>query len=62
MFFGVFFGGRLRSQTGVSGEDAVDVVFRTKQFNVAGGTSVNLATLTESAYLMANESWAVTAP
>jgi hypothetical protein len=52
------FGQTLTKIEGAKGQDGVDIVFRTNQFNTAGGEP---ATLTENAYMVAKGSWTVTA-
>ena len=58
VFFENAFGERIAKQEGVSGQDGANLIFRTKQFNSAGGAP---AEVTETSYLVAKGSWSVTA-
>ena len=58
VFFESFFGEKIAKQEGVSGAAGTDLIFRSKQFNAAGGAP---ATLTAATYLVAKGSWSVTA-
>ena len=59
VFFESFFGEKIAKQEGVGGQDGVNLVFRTKDFNATG--TGEPATLTKTAYMVAKGSWAVTA-
>jgi len=59
VFFESFFGEKIAKQEGVGGQDGVNLVFRTKDFNATG--TGEPATLTKTAYMVAQGSWAVTA-